>query len=149
VEQNLRTESLSAKEAGKQAGKPARFHKLLFGPVGLKGGETQEESGMLLFSNLPHNCSEGELRSSIESRGLKLHSVRIISDTISRSSPAFGQVELDSESSAARAVVSLKGMLIRNRVVQVRQTAELRPTKEVTLAARKQVSKHVAREVPR
>lgn len=104
---------------------------------------------MLLFSNLPHNCSEGELRNSIESRGLKLHSVRIISDTISRSSPAFGQVELDSESSAAPALASLNGMLIRNRVVQVRQTAELRPTKEVTLATRKQVSKHVAREVAR
>jgi RNA recognition motif-containing protein len=104
---------------------------------------------MLLFSNLPHNCSEGELRNSIESRGLKPHSVRIISDTISRSSPAFGQVELDGESSAVPALASLKGMLIRNRLIHVRQASDFRPAKEVTLATRKQVTKHVAREVPR
>ena len=76
---------------------------------------------MLLFSNLPHNCSEVELRSLMESRGVRAHSVRIVRDTISNS-PAFGEVELRRESTVARALMSLRGMQVRNRVVHVRQT---------------------------
>jgi len=104
---------------------------------------------MLLFSNLPHNCSEVELRKSMESRGVRPDSVRIILDTVSGISPAFGEVELQREASAARALASLQGMLVRNRIVQVRQTACFRDADTVALPSRSPLSKHVSRAVSR
>jgi RNA recognition motif-containing protein len=76
---------------------------------------------MLLFSNLPHNCSESELRRSIESRGVPLQSVRVIRDSSRGDSPAFGDVELEGGASESHALVCLAGMLIRNRPVRVRE----------------------------
>jgi|RhiMethySRZTD1v2_1073278.scaffolds.fasta_scaffold109688_3 RNA recognition motif-containing protein len=76
---------------------------------------------MLLLSNLPHNCSESELRRSIESRGVPLVSVRVIRDSGTGDSPAFGDVELEPGASESHALVCLAGMQIRNRIVRVRE----------------------------
>jgi len=78
---------------------------------------------MLLFSNLPHNCSELELRKSIEARGVPLLSVRVVRDTSRGDSPAFGDVELERGASESHALVCLAGMLIRNRPVRIREVA--------------------------
>jgi RNA recognition motif-containing protein len=80
-----------------------------------------EELAMLLFSNLPHNCSESELRKSIESRGVPLVSVRVIRDSGTGDSPAFGDVELEPGASASHALICLAGMRIRNRIVRIRE----------------------------
>src|SRR5262245_24167192 len=80
-----------------------------------------EELAMLLLSNLPHNCSEVELRKSIESRGVPLLSVRVVRDTSRVDSPAFGDVELERGASESHALVCLAGMIIRNRPVRVRE----------------------------
>jgi RNA recognition motif-containing protein len=76
---------------------------------------------MLLFSNLPHNCSESELRRSIESRGVPLVSVRVIRDSGTGNSPAFGDVELEPGASESHALICLAGMQIRNRIVRIRE----------------------------
>jgi RNA recognition motif-containing protein len=76
---------------------------------------------MLLFSNLPYNCSESELRNSIEARGVPLSSVRVIRDSATGESPAFGDVELQGDASESHALVCLAGMQIRNRMVRVRE----------------------------
>jgi len=76
---------------------------------------------MLLFSNLPHNCSESELRKSIEARGVPLSSVRVIRDSSAGQSPAFGDVELQRGASEAHALVCLAGMEIRNRSIRIRE----------------------------
>lgn len=76
---------------------------------------------MLLLSNLPHNCSESELRRSIESRGVPLISVRVIRDSGTGTSPAFGDVELEPGASESHARICLAGMQIGNRIVRVRE----------------------------
>jgi RNA recognition motif-containing protein len=76
---------------------------------------------MLLFSNLPHNCSESELRKSIEARGVPLSSVRVVRDSSAGQSPAFGDVEIQRGASEAHALVCLAGMEIRSRAVRVRE----------------------------
>jgi RNA recognition motif-containing protein len=81
-----------------------------------------EELAMLLFSNLPHNVSESELRSLIESRGVPLSSVRVIRDGAG-DSPAFGDVELQRGASESHAIVCLAGIQIRNRPIRIREVA--------------------------
>lgn len=103
---------------------------------------------MLLFSNLPHDCSEGDLRKWMESRGVKPSSVRIIRDTVSESSPAFGEVELRRESPVALALATLNGMKVDNRTIHVRHTPGPFPA-ETVFVARKPASKPVSHEAPR
>jgi|KBSSwiStaDraftv2_1062776.scaffolds.fasta_scaffold644817_1 RNA recognition motif-containing protein len=75
---------------------------------------------MLLFSNLPHNCSESELRTVIEARGVPLSYVRVVRDAAG-DSPAFGDVELQRGASESHAIVCLAGMEIRNRPIRIRE----------------------------
>ena len=89
---------------------------------------------MLLFSNLPHNCSESELKLSIEARGVPLSSVRVIRDSAIGDSPAFADVELQRGASESHAIVCLTGMQIRNRLIRVREVAVY--PRERTVAAR-------------
>jgi hypothetical protein len=106
------------------------------------------EDRMLLLSNLPHNCSEGELRKSLESRGVKPFSIRIIRDRESAISPAFGEVELWRESAVARALACCDGMRVGNRLVHVWQAKGARAVNETVFTV-ESVSKRASRAIPR
>jgi RNA recognition motif-containing protein len=81
---------------------------------------------MLYFINVPHNCSEKELREWIESRGIRTESIRLIRDLVAGVSPAFAYVELQDNSRLKEAVGLLHGKLLRTHIVQV-QEARVRP----------------------
>ncbi len=57
-----------------------------------EGDSTMAE---IFLTNLPHDCSDHELREWVESRGIEVKSTRIILDLETGVAPAFGYVEIE------------------------------------------------------
>jgi RNA recognition motif-containing protein len=74
----------------------------------------------LLLINLPYNASDREIREWVESRDIHIKSIRIVRDQVTRTSPAFGHVELKSGIELQEAIVILDGKRLRNQVIQAR-----------------------------
>ena len=90
----------------------------------------------LYLVNLPHNCTDNELKDWIESRGFKTCSVRIIRDVIAGVSPAFGYVKLRDDSQLEEACVSLTGKRLRSsRIVVSRAEERLAVNKGMRISA--------------
>ena len=98
-------------------------------PVFRKGGA--EMPSQLLFTNVPYNCSERELREWIESRGIATRSIRIILDLVSGVSPAFAYADLKDDAQVQEAVSLLDGKRIRNQTVTVSQAPTRHPVDSV------------------
>ena len=75
----------------------------------------------LFFTNLPHDCSDAELKEWIESRGLEIESIRIISDLVAWASPAFAYARLKDQVRLREAISMLDGKRMRNRTISVRE----------------------------
>src|SRR5262245_1751964 len=75
----------------------------------------------LLFTNVPHDCSELELREWIESRAIEVTSVRIIRDLISGASPAFAYANTKSAVDIDQAISALHGKRMRKQIILVSQ----------------------------
>ena len=75
----------------------------------------------LLLSNIPYNCSDGELREWVEPRGVQIRSIRVIRDLVANVSPAFGYVELENHHEIDEAVASLNGKKLRNQTIQAKR----------------------------
>ena len=75
----------------------------------------------LFFTNLPHDCSDVELKEWIECRGLEIESIRIISDLVARASPAFAYARLKDQVRLREAISMLDGKRMRNRTISVRE----------------------------
>ena len=73
----------------------------------------------LYLVNLPHNCTEKELKDWVESRGFKTRSIRIILDVIAGVSPAFAYARLENESQIAEACFALTGKKLRTSQILV------------------------------
>ena len=73
----------------------------------------------LYFVNLPHDCTERELKQWIEACGVDAVWVRIIRDLVAGVSPAFAYAGIKGTSQTELAVQSLNGRIFRNRVVSV------------------------------
>jgi len=71
----------------------------------------------VFLSNLPHNCSDRELRDWVESRGIPTVNSRIILDLETGVGPAFGYVEIQDESMVKSAATILNGRKMRNNIV--------------------------------
>jgi RNA recognition motif-containing protein len=80
----------------------------------------------LYLVNLPHNCTDKELKDWIESRGFQTSSIRIIHDVISGVSPAFGYVRLHDDSQIEEACTALTGKKLRSSSVLVSHAEERR-----------------------
>ena len=81
----------------------------------------------LFMMNVPHNCSEAELTTWVESSGIAVKSVRMIRDEVAGVSPAFAYVEITEAVELPAAVNKLNGQTIRDRVIlvsQARRTAK-------------------------
>jgi len=71
----------------------------------------------VFLSNLPHNCSDRELRDWVESRGIITVNTRIILDLETGVGPAFAYVEIQDESMVKSAAAILNGRKLRNYIV--------------------------------
>jgi RNA recognition motif-containing protein len=75
----------------------------------------------LLLMNLPYNVSDREIREWLESRDIRVKSLRIVRDQVTRTSPAFGHVELKYGIELQEAIVILDGKKLRNQTIQARE----------------------------
>jgi RNA recognition motif-containing protein len=73
----------------------------------------------LYLVNLPHNCTDKEVRDWIESRGFKTQSIRIIRDVIAGVSPAFAYARLQDDSQIEEACYALTGKKLRTSQILV------------------------------
>ena len=75
----------------------------------------------LFMMNVPHNCSESELKNWVQSAGIEVNSVRLIRDLVAGVSPSFAYVDIEEEITLADAVRKLNGRHIRERLIVVRE----------------------------
>jgi len=75
----------------------------------------------LFFTNIPCDCPEIELRQWVESHGLKVDSIRVVQDSVSGVSPAFGYVSLRGDRAEIDPVRLLNGQTLRGQILQVRE----------------------------
>jgi RNA recognition motif-containing protein len=73
----------------------------------------------LFMVNVPHNCSDEELTTWVQSSGIEVEKVRQIRDLVTGASPSFAYVDITEKMSIADAVKKLNGHIIRERVVMV------------------------------
>jgi RNA recognition motif-containing protein len=78
----------------------------------------------LYLVNLPHNCTDNELKHWVESRGFKTCSIRIIHDVVAGVSPAFGYAQLEDDSQIEEACYVLTGKKMRTSRILVSPTDE-------------------------
>ena len=81
----------------------------------------------LFMMNVPHNCTESELRNWVEAAGISVSSVRLIRDLVAGVSPAFAYVDIGEQTKIVEAVEKLNGHLIGNRVLIVSQARRAAP----------------------
>jgi RNA recognition motif-containing protein len=81
----------------------------------------------LFMMNVPHNCTESELKDWVQSAGIEVNSVRLIRDLVAGVSPAFAYVDISEGATIADAVEKLNGHIIGNRVLIVSQARRAAP----------------------
>jgi RNA recognition motif-containing protein len=83
----------------------------------IEGDSTMAE---IFLTNLPHDCSDRELREWVESRGIEVRSTRIILDLESGVAPAFGYVEIQNADLVKAGAASLNGWKLRSNTVMAK-----------------------------
>ena len=74
----------------------------------------------LLLINLPYNASDREIRDWLESRDIRVKSLHIVRDEVTRTSPAFGHVALKDGIELEEAIVILNGKKLRNQTIEAK-----------------------------
>jgi hypothetical protein len=88
----------------------------------------------LYLVNLPHNCTDKELKDWVESGGFRTQSIRIIRDVVAGASPAFAYARLEDDSQVEEACFALTGKKLRTSQILV-SPAEDAPPKVITARA--------------
>ena len=83
----------------------------------IEGDSTMAE---IFLTNLPHDCSDLELREWVESRGIEVRSTRIILDLETGVAPAFGYVEIQNAEFVKAGATSLNGRKLRTNTVMAK-----------------------------
>ena len=78
-------------------------------------------TSQLFFTNVPHDCSDLELKEWIESYGIEVTAVRIFRDLVSGASPAFAYAAITNAADLDQAISMLHGKRMRNRIIFVSQ----------------------------
>ena len=73
----------------------------------------------LFVGNIPHACSEVELRQWFEEQGYSVTFVQVIRDRVTEHSRGFGFVELDNVSDMKGTIERLNGLRLSGRVLTV------------------------------
>jgi RNA recognition motif-containing protein len=76
-------------------------------------------SSQLFFTNIPHDCSDSELKEWIESRGIEIVSIRMIRDLVSGASPSFAYAATKDTADIEQAVSVLHGTRMRSQTILV------------------------------
>jgi hypothetical protein len=76
-------------------------------------------SSSLYLVNLPHDCTDTEIKRWLESRGYKTRTIRIIRDVVAVGSPAFAYAHLEDDSQIQEACYTLSGKKMRTSQVLV------------------------------
>jgi len=82
-----------------------------------EGDSTMAE---IFLTNLPHDCSDLELREWVETRGIEVKSTRIILDLETGVAPAFGYVEIQNAEFVKAGAASLNGRKLRTNTVMAK-----------------------------
>jgi len=82
-----------------------------------EGDSTMAE---IFLTNLPHDCSDPELREWVESRGIEVKSTRIILDLETGVAPAFGYIEIVDAARVKAGAAVLNGKRLRNNAVMAK-----------------------------
>jgi RNA recognition motif-containing protein len=83
----------------------------------IEGDHTMAE---IFLTNLPHDCSDRELREWIQSRGIEVKSTRIILDLETGVAPAFGYVEIQDATLVKAGAALLNGRKLRTNTVMAK-----------------------------
>jgi hypothetical protein len=75
--------------------------------------ENQGAPTKLLLSNVPVNCGDEYLRQWVEARGYSVSDVKLITDLVSGTSPAFAYVQLMNSGKTDEAIRALDGQTIQ------------------------------------
>jgi hypothetical protein len=89
----------------------------------------------LLFSNVPFDCSDEQLRRWIEDQRYPVSSVTLIRDVVSGTSPSFAYVQLGPSVNLEEAARTLNGRTLGGRTLCVSRFLRQIPTTEVGRAA--------------
>ena len=82
--------------------------------------EGDSKMAEIFLTNLPHDCSDRELRDWVESRGIQVRSTRIILDLETGVAPAFGYVEIHNAELVKMGAASLNGRKLRTNTVMAK-----------------------------
>ncbi|MGB7951870.1 MAG: alpha-glucan family phosphorylase, partial [Candidatus Binatia bacterium] len=77
----------------------------------------------LVFSNVPRDIQDGELREWIESYGFKVESIRIVQDTVANVS-ACGYIALQNSSPGIDVIRVLQGQTLKGSILRVLEDAQ-------------------------
>ena len=83
-------------------------------------------TSLLYLVNLPHNCTDNQVRDWVEAHGFPTCSIRIIHDVVAGVSPAFGYARLQDESQIGQACAVLSGKQLGTSRIQVTASQEPR-----------------------
>src|SRR5262245_60759340 len=78
---------------------------------------------LLLFMNVPYDCSDRELHQWIESYGIEVESVRIIYDLVAGVTSVFGYWALKDRMISSEAVFVVDGKQMRNHSSTVKRAS--------------------------
>ena len=73
----------------------------------------------LFLTNVPHDCSDLELKDWIESSGIEITSIRIIRDLVSGASPSFAYATISDVAQIGIVISALNGKRMRNQIICV------------------------------
>jgi len=74
----------------------------------------------LLVTNVPYDSDENGVRLWIEGNGIAVQNVKLITDTVSGTSPSFAQVQLRNTTETDAAARRLDGQCLKNQKLRVK-----------------------------
>ncbi len=86
-----------------------------------------EEQKKLYIGNLEFGVTESDLKGFIESKGLTVKEVRVITDKFSGRSKGFGFAEFDTEEQAQAAIDALNEQELNGRKMTVNKARKMEP----------------------
>ncbi len=86
-----------------------------------------EEQKKLYIGNLEFGVTESDLKGFIESKGLTVKEVRVISDKFSGRSKGFGFAEFETEEQAQAAIDALNEQELNGRKMTVNKARKMEP----------------------
>jgi len=101
--------------------------RTLTGILKVKGETKMEEQKKLYIGNLEFGVTESDLKGLIESKGISVKEVRIITDKFSGRSKGFGFAEFETEEQAQQAIDALNEQELNGRKMTVNKARKMEP----------------------